>query len=120
MLKYHKIKGKEAVAELADDNYRINNADDILDLMAIMGSENCSSILIRKNNLTDDFFDLKTGVAGEILQKFSNYFVKAAIVGDFSSYKSKSLQDFIRESNRGNSIFFTTSYDSALVFLSGK
>ena len=39
-------------------------------------------------------------MAGEILQKFSNYRVRLAIVGDFTPYSSKSIKDFIYESNK--------------------
>lgn len=45
-------------------------------------------------------------LAGDILQKFSKYNIKLAIVGDFTKYKSKSLHDFIRKSNKENKIFF--------------
>ncbi|HEY5469020.1 MAG TPA: DUF4180 domain-containing protein [Bacteroidales bacterium] len=53
-------------------------------------------------------------LAGDILQKFSNYNIKLANVGDFTKYKSKSLHDFIRESNKGNRIFFLQNFDDAL------
>jgi hypothetical protein len=49
-----------------------------------------------------------------MLQKFSTYDFKLAIVGDFSKYKSKSLQDFIRESNKGRVIFFVNTLKDAL------
>ncbi|WP_083996437.1 DUF4180 domain-containing protein [Desulfosporosinus acididurans] len=58
------------------------------------------------HEIFEDFFDLKTKLAGEILQKFVNYHVRIAIVGDFSGYKSKSLKDFIYESNNGKDVFF--------------
>ncbi len=45
-----------------------------------------NGMIIREQNITPDFFDLKTGIAGKILQKFSNYRVRLAIVSDFSSY----------------------------------
>jgi hypothetical protein len=59
-------------------------------------------------------------LAGDILQKFSNYRVKLAIVGDFIKYQNKSLQDFIRESNKGNTIFFVDNVESAFKRLKGK
>ncbi|MGZ4135560.1 MAG: DUF4180 domain-containing protein, partial [Tumebacillaceae bacterium] len=58
--------------------------------------------------------DLKTRLAGEILQKFINYRVKVAIVGDFSMYSSRSLQDFIYESNGGTDIFFLPTEQQAI------
>lgn len=64
--------------------------------------------------MTDDFFILSTGIAGEILQKFINYHLKIAIVGDYSRYTSKPLKDFIYESNNGNSILFCAKYRGSL------
>jgi len=46
-------------------------------------------------------------MAGEILQKCSNYKFRLEITGYLSKYTSKRLRDFIRESNRGNRVFFT-------------
>lgn len=44
--------------------------------------------------------------------------MKIAIVGDFSVYKSKSLKDFIYESNKGNNIFFLPDEEQAIKKLS--
>jgi hypothetical protein len=54
---------------------------------------------------------LRTGVAGEMLQKFVNYGVKLAILGDVSGYTtaSSALRDFIYESNRGETIWFVAN-----------
>jgi len=57
-------------------------------------------------------------LAGEILQKFSNYRVRLAIVGDFSTFTSKSIKDFIYESNKGRHINFVSSLDEAIKVLS--
>lgn len=64
--------------------------------------------------LGEDFFVLSTGIAGEILQKFINYHVKAAMFGDYSHYTSKPLRDFIYESNNGKDFFFTASKEEAV------
>jgi hypothetical protein len=116
MLKYHKT-GNIIISELEDKNFVITEAQDILDLMGDAVSENCNRMIIREENLNPDFFKLHTGLAGEILQKFSNYNFKLAIIGDFNKYKSKNLQDFIRESNKGNMVFFVSSFEEALIKL---
>lgn len=95
----------------------INEVQDALDLMADVSYNGCDRLIVYDHNLNKDFFDLKTKPAGEILQKFSNYKFKLAIVGDFSKYESKSLRDFIRESNRGNMIYFAENLQSALLRL---
>lgn len=65
-------------------------------------------------NITPYFFDLKNGIAGEILQKFSQYGLPLAIIGDFSKNESKRVNDFIYESNKGKQINFATSLSEAL------
>ena len=113
-LKYIQSTGNITIAELTDENFVISQAQDILDIFGNLMFENCDRLIIREKNLHSDFFDLKTRLAGDILQKFSNYRVKLAIVGDFAKYNSKSLQDFITESNKSNSVFFTDSVDNAI------
>ena len=78
----------------------------------------CDALILPKEALSEDFFRLSTGLAGEVLQKFVNYGMKLAIVGDFSHYTSKPLQDFIRESNRGSDFFFTPTRQEAIDRLS--
>jgi hypothetical protein len=102
------------IALPAEESFRISGTQDAIDLLGEAGSEGCSRIIIYERNLHPDFFKLTTGLAGDILQKFSNYRCKLAIIGDFSKFKSKSLQDFIRESNKGNTVFFVDDIDIAL------
>lgn len=118
MLEYHEIENF-IVAELTDEPVVFTEVQDILDVMADAGTNGCFKIILKEENLHPDFFKLHTGLAGEILQKFSTYNVQLAIVGDFSKYRSKSLQDFIRESNRGNRIFFVSGHDEAIKKLCG-
>ena len=97
----------------------ITDAQSALDLMATVRYETgCDRIALHKENIADAFYVLSTGLAGEILQKFVNYGVKLAIVGDFSGYTSKPLRDFMYESNRGSSIFFVETVEVAVQKLS--
>ena len=71
-------------------------------------------IVTGKRPVCEDFFILSTGMAGEILQKFINYHVKAAIWGDYARYTSKPLKDFIYESNKGRDFFFVETKEEAV------
>lgn len=114
MLRYHNVKSGK-VAELIPDSVKITNADDILQLMVdARYSNSVESMIIYAKSLSSEFFELKSGIAGEILQKFSNYRMKLAIIGDFSEIKSKSLRDFIRESNNRKIISFVSTLNEAL------
>ncbi len=58
--------------------------------------------------LGPDFLRLGTGVAGHVLQKLVNYRFQVAILGDVADAveKSEPLRDFVRESNRGTTVWF--------------
>ncbi|MHB1483068.1 MAG: DUF4180 domain-containing protein [Saccharofermentanales bacterium] len=108
------VKNDQSFVVIDKEN-KIDSVQDILDMMASARYHcDCSGIIIYKESLNDDFFDLKTRFAGEILQKFSNYRMRLAIIGDFSIYTSKSLRDFIHESNNGNLVFFKSDIEKAL------
>lgn len=103
---------------VVDKEMRITDVQTMLDLMASAHyNSECMGVVLYKESLDESFFDLKTGFAGEILQKFANYNMKLAVVGDYSHYTSKSLRDFIYESNKGNLAFFKGSLDEALLAL---
>jgi len=107
------------IAEIISEEIIINDAADGLDLLGNLYYQGFDKIIIYKQNITANFFDLKNGIAGEILQKFSNYRVSLAIIGDFSSFGSKSIKDFIYESNKGKHINFLVSTAEALEKLAG-
>lgn len=93
---------------------KIGSAQEALDLISYAWYKGKSStIVVYKESLNEDFFDLKTGFAGEVLQKFSNYRMRLVVVGDFGQYKSKALHDFIYECNNGNFVIFKNSLDEA-------
>jgi len=95
------------VAIVNSDEILIKDVQSALDLMvSVLYDNGCERIVINKEAICEEFFDLSTRLAGEILQKFVNYHIKIAIVGDFSKYTSKSLRDFIYESNYGKHVFF--------------
>lgn len=97
-------------AEVIAEGVLIEDAQTALDLMVTVQYEvGCNRIAIHKEAVTEAFFSLGSGLAGEVLQKFVNYRTKLAIIGDFSSYRSQPLRDFISESNRGRHVFFVSS-----------
>jgi len=120
-MKIDKIEtvGGAPVAVISGSEVVIEDVQSALDLMATVRYEtNCDRVAIPKALLDEPFFDLKTRLAGEILQKYVNYQMKLAIFGDFSGYESKSLRDFIYECNKGSDIFFLDTAEQAVERLS--
>lgn len=117
MIKYINTDSTAPIAEVARGSLTISSPSDMLDVMGDVSYSGCSRMIIHSNSLSEEFFDLRSGLAGEILQKFSNYRMKLAIVGDFSHLSSRSWRDFIRESNRGKTVNFLSSVDEAVMAL---
>lgn len=103
------------LAVISSDEKVIVDVQSALDLvMTVKYETGAARIVIDKDLICEDFFILSTGVAGEILQKFINYRVKAAVYGDYSRYTSKPLRDFIYESNNGHDFFFVSTKEEAV------
>jgi Domain of unknown function (DUF4180) len=86
----------------------LRTLQDAVDVMGEAMAASATLVVVPISRLDPTFFQLRTGLAGEILQKFVNYRLKLVILGDYSqlALNSTSLRDFIRESNRGNAIWF--------------
>lgn len=107
------------VAVIKSEKPVITDTQSALDLIASVSYyDMCDCMAIYKEAISEDFFKLSTGLAGEVLQKFVNYLKKLAVIGDFSIYSSKPLNDFIYECNKGNDIFFVSSEKEAVEKLS--
>lgn len=107
------------IAVIKSDEIIIKDVPSAVDLvMETKYKTNCHKIALNKTAITEDFFILSSGLAGEILQKFVNYDIRFAIYGDFSKYTSKPLKDFIYESNKGKDVCFVATADEAKEMLS--
>ena len=116
-IEQHNINNTK-VAEVISDSIIINSIEDGLNLLGDLYYQGFDKIIVHEKNIISDFFNLKTGLAGEILQKFSNYRVQLAIIGDFTKYTGKAINDFIYESNKNRHIIFVNSITEGLNILS--
>lgn len=111
----HIIKNGIDIAVVFGDQGIIKDSSSALDFaMTVKYETEAQRIVINKEMFSEEFFVLSTGVAGEILQKFITYQIKAAIWGDYSKYTSKPLKDFIYESNNGRDFFFVSEKEEAI------
>lgn len=115
-MQIQKIKRNNTeTAHVVSDMPVITDTQSALDLIMTVDYETgVKNIAISKELIAERFFILSSGLAGEILQKLVNYGFRIAIYGDYSSYTSKPLKDFIYESNNGHDIFFTDTLEKAV------
>ena len=103
------------IAVISSDEKVIVDVQSALDLaMTVNYETGAANIVLDKRLVCEDFFILSSGVAGEILQKFINYHVRAAIYGGYSRYTSKPLEDFIYESNQGRDFCCVAAKEEAI------
>ena len=90
------------------DGPAVRTGGDALGLIYEECAQDAEWIAVPVTRLDPAFFDLRTGVAGELVQKFVNYGRRLAVVGDIRAYLdvSGALRDFVRESNRGRHVWF--------------
>lgn len=105
------------LGEIVSDTVVMHTVQDALDCMAEVRYLGAEAMLLRQEHLPADFFVLRTRLAGDILQKYSNYRMRLAIIGAFEAVESESLRAFIRESNQGRQVAFLPDRGTALAWL---
>ncbi|MER6301740.1 DUF4180 domain-containing protein [Kitasatospora sp. NPDC001539] len=85
----------------------ISTVQDALDLIGAT-YQGAEVVAVPADRLSDEFFVLSTGFAGEVMQKFVNYQVPLAVLGDISRHleASSALRSLVHESNAGGHIWF--------------
>ena len=95
---------------LAADGPPLESERDATDLIGEALGAGAELVVIPAARLSGDFFRLSTRKAGLFIQKFTNYRVRLAILGDIEARiaASDALADFVRESNKGEAVWFVT------------
>lgn len=90
------------------DGRKLSGGDTALDLIGDAMGCHAEVVAVPVERVADEFFALRSGVAGDVVQKFVNYRLRLVIIGDIASHvaDSEALRDFVREANRGNQVWF--------------
>ncbi|MFF7210564.1 DUF4180 domain-containing protein [Streptomyces sp. NPDC008238] len=96
-----------------EDGARISGVQDALD---VIGStyHRADVVAVPVARLDERFFALRSGLAGEVLQKFVNYGVRLVVVGDVSAHTAAgtAFRDLVRECNRGDRTWFVDDLEA--------
>ena len=77
------------------------------------------AVLVDGGILPAEFFDLSSGVAGELVNKLSMYRIRLAAVVPDVSIHSEHFQAFAREANRRGDVRFFPNREEAIGWLEG-
>ena len=110
--RYYDLYGVRVV-ELMADGAPLRNDRDAVDVISVAAEHHPDMIVISTRRFDDDFFRLRTGIAGQVIQKFLTYGLRLVIVGDISQHlqESSALRDFVYECNSGSNVWFVAHLD---------
>jgi len=96
------------VAVCEPEGPQLAGTADINDFLSLAFEANADWLAVPVTRLGADFLRLRSRLAGEATQKFVTYRVGLAIIGDISAEAAGSgaLADYVRECNRGRSVWF--------------
>lgn len=95
-------KNNSKYIEFDSDLRELSSEQDVLDYISICMENNVYTVMLHSNVLSEDFFNLKTGLAGMALQKFINYNIKAAVIIEDEKKLNERFKEMIMEANKGN------------------
>lgn len=96
---------------------KIAGESDALELIGFCGENETDRLLVYAENLTADFYDLQTRVAGDILLKMSNYQIKLAAVISSEKIGNGKFHEMVLETNRGREFQVFSTRDEAVAWL---
>ncbi|GAA3411285.1 DUF4180 domain-containing protein [Paenibacillus hodogayensis] len=109
--------GKTYVA--ADSTSPLATEQDALDLVGACMGHDALRLLLGEGTLSDDFFKLRTGLAGSVLQKFVNYRIRAAAVIPDGQLIQGRAKEMIAEMKHGNDFQVFATVEEAEQWLLG-
>jgi Domain of unknown function (DUF4180) len=105
--------GKMIIA--AELGIAVRSLSDIGD--AVAAAFGAAGLLLTENELSKDFFVLKSGIAGELFQKLENYQVRAAIVVPNPALYGERFAELAREHRTHDRVRIVASKDEAMRWL---
>jgi Domain of unknown function (DUF4180) len=102
----------------ADSNVRLETAQDIPDLIgACWGMD---GLILQETDLASSFFDLRSGLLGELFQKCTNYNLRLAMVLLEPAVHGERFSELVHEHRAHKLIRFFASMKEAKTWLSSE
>jgi hypothetical protein len=111
-----------AVVVCAPDGIPVDTEGVVVELIGEAIGRRAGVVVVPCERLTDDFFQLGTGIAHHIAQRFATYRVQLAVVGDISRQiaASSPLATWVTDANRGDQLWFCRTFDEFARRLDGR
>ncbi|HCQ90384.1 MAG TPA: DUF4180 domain-containing protein [Clostridium sp.] len=95
-------KNDKRYIEYISKEMQISSEQDVLDIIGSCMEHSCNYVMLHGEVFSEDFFNLRTGLAGTMLQKLINYNIRAAaIIANEEKIKGR-FGEMVFEANKGN------------------
>lgn len=88
--------------EFVSESWKLSSEQDVVDCISICMENAVYTIMFPSTVLSEDFYNLKTRLAGMALQKFINYHVKVTVIIEDEEKYNDRFKEMIMEANKGN------------------
>lgn len=84
------------------------------DLIGLAWEQEAQVVAVPATALPDQFYALRSGLLGEMAQKFANYRLHLVVLGDVSvhTHSSKAFRDYVYEANNGRTLWFVPDFEA--------
>ena len=98
------LAGQESAAYISclPGEGQVSGEQEALELVGACGENGTRLLLLQEGALSEDFFRLRTGVAGAVMLKFSTYRLRVAAVISPEWVRRGKFEDMVLETNRGD------------------
>jgi|SRR4029453_11866348 Domain of unknown function (DUF4180) len=100
----------------SENGISIKSANDVVD---VVGASLGRRLVLEENDLGPAFFDLRSGLAGELIQKFVNYHIRVAIIVPSPEIHGERFSELAYEHATHPTVRFVRSADEAMAWLDG-
>ncbi|WP_160688445.1 DUF4180 domain-containing protein [Clostridium sp. C2-6-12] len=104
--------------EVISETWKLSSEQDVVDCISICMEKDVYTIIFPSNVLSEDFYNLKTKLAGMALQKFINYHVKVAVIIEDEVNYNDRFKEMIMEANKGSNFRTFKNIEEAEIWIS--
>lgn len=106
-------KNHKKVLHIAETEPLFNHEQESLDIISLCAEHDTRIVLLEGPQLSESFLQLRTGVAGGVLQKFTNYNIKAAAVIHENQEYPLRFSEMIKELEHGSTFRIFNNIEDA-------
>ena len=112
-----KTRNNQSYIDLSEGDFSIGREGEINELLSLCYYHETNFILLDEHNLSDEFFNLRSGLAGAAMQKFSLYQARVAVLLPPNAEQNERFKEFMYEMNQSNHFRFYDNREEAEVWL---